>query len=100
VSSGFLASALGPWQHPSGNPGEARRLPYWCIAGWINYYGRYYRTALDPLLNRVNAYLRRWAGRKYKRLRTDKRFRGWGTGLFARQPDLFIHWRVVRTYYG
>jgi hypothetical protein len=33
------------------------------VAGWINYYGRFYRTALDPLLKRVNAYLRRWAGR-------------------------------------
>ena len=36
------------------------------VAGWINYYGRFYRTALDPLLQRVNTYLRRWAGRKYK----------------------------------
>jgi RNA-directed DNA polymerase len=70
------------------------------VAGWINYYGRYYRTALDPLLKRVNAYLRRWAGRKHKRLRTDKRFRVWWTGLLARQPDLFVHWRVVRTSYG
>jgi RNA-directed DNA polymerase len=70
------------------------------VAGWINYYGRYYRTALDPLLKRVNAYLRRWAGRKYKRLRTDKRFRGWWAELLARQPGLFIHWRVVRTYSG
>jgi RNA-directed DNA polymerase len=70
------------------------------VAGWINYYGRYYRTALDPLLKRVNAYVRRWAGRKYKRLRTDKRFRGWWAGLLARQPGLFAHWRVVRTYYG
>ena len=70
------------------------------VAGWINYYGRFYRTALDPLLKRVNAYLRRWAGRKYKRLRTDKRFRRWWTGLLARQPGLFAHWRVVRTYYG
>ena len=70
------------------------------IAGWINYYGRFYRTALDPLLKRVNAYLRRWAGRKYRRLRTDKRFRGWWTGLLARQPGLFIHWRLVRSYQG
>ena len=44
------------------------------VAGWINYYGRFYRSALDPLLRRVNAYLRRWAGRKYRRLRTHKRF--------------------------
>jgi transposase len=61
------------------------------------YYGRYYRTALDPLLKRLNAYLRRWAGRKYKRLRTDKRFHKWWAGLLTRQPDLFIHWRLVRT---
>jgi Group II intron, maturase-specific domain len=44
------------------------------VAGWINYYGRYYRTALNPLLQRVNAYLRRWAGRKYGRLRAHRRF--------------------------
>ena len=41
------------------------------VGGWINYYGRFYRSALFPLLRRVNAYLRRWAGRKYKRLRTE-----------------------------
>jgi RNA-directed DNA polymerase len=70
------------------------------VARWINYYSRYYRTALDPLLKRVNTYLRRWAGRKYKRLRTDKCFRGWWTGLLARQPGLFAHWRLVRTSHG
>jgi RNA-directed DNA polymerase len=68
------------------------------VSGWINYYGRFYRTALDPLLKRVNVYLRRWAGRKYKRLRTHKCFSGWWTGLLSRQPGLFAHWRLVRSY--
>jgi group II intron reverse transcriptase/maturase len=68
------------------------------VSGWINYYGRFYRTALDPLLKRVNAYLRRWAGRKYKRLRTNKRYSRWLAGLLSRQPALFAHWRLVRTY--
>jgi RNA-directed DNA polymerase len=68
------------------------------VAGWINYYGRFYRSALFPLLRRFNAYIRRWAGRKYRRLRTEKRYRKWLTGLFERQPGLFTHWRVVRTY--
>jgi len=68
------------------------------VSGWINYYGRFYRTALDPLLKRVNVYLRRWAGRKYKRLRTHKRFSRWWTGLLTRQPGLFAHWRLVRSY--
>jgi RNA-directed DNA polymerase len=67
------------------------------LAGWINYYGRFYRSALYPLLRRVNAYLRRWAGRKYKQLRTNKRYSRWLSGLFERQPGLFTHWRVVRT---
>ena len=70
------------------------------VAGWINYYGRFYRTALDPLLKRVNAYLSRWAGRKYKRLRTNQRYSRWWAGLLTRQPGLFIHWRTIRTYYG
>jgi RNA-directed DNA polymerase len=53
---------------------------------------------LYPLLRRINAYLRRWAGRKYKRLRTHKRYDRWLDGLLSRQPGLFTHWRTVRTY--
>src|SRR5947209_6558688 len=30
------------------------------VAGWINYYARYYRVGIDPLLQRVSSYLRRW----------------------------------------
>ena len=30
-------------------------------AGWMTYYGRFYRTALNPLLRRINTYLVRWA---------------------------------------
>jgi RNA-directed DNA polymerase len=66
------------------------------VAGWMNYYGRFYRSQLDPLLQRVNSYLRRWAARKYKRLQAYKRFRRWWTGLQAREPDLFVQWRWVR----
>jgi RNA-directed DNA polymerase len=68
------------------------------VAGWMNYYGRYYRSALYPLLRRVSSYLRRWAGKKYKRLRTFKRFKRWWTGLQDREPGLFAQWRWVRAY--
>ena len=30
------------------------------VRGWMQYYGAFYRTALDPLLPRINAYLVRW----------------------------------------
>ena len=68
------------------------------VAGWINYYARYYRVGVDPLLQRVSSYLRRWAAKKYKRLRGAKRFDRWWTGLVGRQPTLFVHWRLMRNY--
>ena len=68
------------------------------VAGWMNYYGRFYRSALHPLLRRVSFYLRRWAGKKYKRLRTHKRFQRWWAGLQHREPGLFAQWRWVRSY--
>ena len=43
------------------------------VAGWINYYGRFYRSRLYPLLQRINTYLMRWAGKKYKRLRSYRK---------------------------
>jgi RNA-directed DNA polymerase len=67
-------------------------------SGWINYYGRFYRSALNPLLRRINAYVRRCAGRKYKRLRTRKRYDQWLAGLLSRQPGLFTQWRLERSY--
>jgi RNA-directed DNA polymerase len=68
------------------------------VAGWMNYYGRFYRSAMYPLLIRISTYLRRWAGKKYRRLRSHTRFRRWWTGLLDRQPRLFVHWRWVRFY--
>lgn len=69
------------------------------VAGWMNYYGRFYRSAMDPLLRRINTYLMRWAGKKYRRrLRARRRFWRWWTGLLDRQPGLFVHWKQVRAY--
>jgi RNA-directed DNA polymerase len=62
------------------------------VRGWMTYYGRFYRTALNGLLQRINTYLVRWARRKYKRLRSYKKVRKWWDGLTARQPRLFAHW--------
>jgi RNA-directed DNA polymerase len=68
------------------------------VAGWMNYYGRFYRSAMSPLLQHVSSYLRRWAGKKYRRLRTHNRFKRWWTGLVDRQPSLFAHWKWVCEY--
>jgi RNA-directed DNA polymerase len=68
------------------------------IAGWMHYYGRYCRTELRPLLQRVNIYLRRWAWKKYRRLRTYKRFMRWWTGILEREPSRFAQWQLVRSF--
>jgi group II intron reverse transcriptase/maturase len=47
------------------------------VGGWMNYYGRFYRSELYPLLKRINAYLVRWAGNKYRRLGSFKRVYRW-----------------------
>ncbi|MFG1961690.1 group II intron reverse transcriptase/maturase [Nonomuraea sp. NPDC049028] len=62
------------------------------VTGWMTYYGRFYRSQLYPLLQRVNTYLARWARKKYRRLRSFKRFKAWWAGLLKREPGLFRHW--------
>ena len=39
----------------------------------MHYYGAFYRSALYPLLTRINAYLMRWLRKKHKRLRGIKK---------------------------
>ena len=64
------------------------------IQGWINYYGRFYRSVLIKVLRRINAYLVRWAQCKYKRLRRyPAKARRFLVDVFRRQPGLFAHWR-------
>ena len=42
------------------------------IRGWINYYGRYYKSALYPTLRHIDRILARWAHRKFKSLRRSQ----------------------------
>ncbi len=43
------------------------------IRGWLNYYGRYYKSALYPTLRHLDRRLAHWAMAKYKRLRRHRR---------------------------
>ena len=66
------------------------------LRGWIQYYGRFYRSALGAALRTLDHFIVRWAQRKYKRLRRRTiRAWNWLNGLRARQPNLFAHWLSV-----
>jgi RNA-directed DNA polymerase len=65
------------------------------VQGWINYYGRFYKSELLYFLRRLNRHLVRWACRKYKRLkRRERRAMAWLTEVARRAPRLFAHWRL------
>jgi len=66
------------------------------VQGWINYYGRFYRSRLVCFLRRLNDHLVRWACRKYhKRLRNrERRAMELLAGAARRYPGLFAHWRL------
>lgn len=65
------------------------------VAGWMQYYGAFYRSALYPLLSRINAYLVHWIRKKYKRLRTKKKAMKCWRGAIERYPRMFAHWKWV-----
>lgn len=65
------------------------------LRGWINYYGRFYKSALYPVLRHMNWALILWARRKYKRLNRHRRRAEYWLGRVARrEPQLFAHWRM------
>jgi RNA-directed DNA polymerase len=65
------------------------------LQGWINYYGKYNRSALYPMLRHFNKTLVQWVMKKYRRFRQRK---VWASkfleGILAENPGLFVHWRI------
>lgn len=66
------------------------------VQGWINYYGRYYKSWLYPVLRNINRGLVKWLMRKYKRMRGHYRqAKQWLAEVARREPRLFAHWKLV-----
>ena len=65
------------------------------LRGWINYYGKYYKSELYSVFRHFNRTLIRWAMRKYKKLRGHNRRAEYRLGRIAiKQPGLFYHWQI------
>jgi group II intron reverse transcriptase/maturase len=67
------------------------------VRGWINYYGRFYRSTLaTSVLQQINEYLIRWAMWRYKPMRRSPRKAARFLARIARSdPNLFAHWKLV-----
>jgi len=67
--------------------------PY--VRGWVNYYGRFYRSELTSVLRHLERAMVYWVRRKYKRFRCHQRSATHWLGRVARrQPDLFYMWQI------
>lgn len=66
------------------------------LRGWINYYGRFYRSKLASILGQFDYALERWARRKYKRLNySQTQARAWIKRIARHNPGLFAHWPIT-----
>jgi hypothetical protein len=60
------------------------------LRGWIGYYGQFYKSKLASVLGQFDYALRRWARRKFKRLKAGPtRAAAWLRPVAQQKPDLF-----------
>ncbi|MET8405714.1 group II intron reverse transcriptase/maturase [Streptomyces sp900116325] len=93
-----LGSRVRSWRlhrHTEVSETGLARLVNPVVRGWMQYYGAFYRSALYPLLGRINAYLMRWIRKKYKRLRGRKKAQDAWNATVERRPRFFAHWAWV-----
>jgi len=74
---------------------DLARLVNPVVRGWMNYYGRFYRSRCVQILRHLNEALAAWARRKYKRFRRRERASMHWLGRIARRdPQLFVLWQL------
>lgn len=68
--------------------------PY--VRGWMNYYGRFYRSKCGQVLRYLNCVLVKWVRRKYKDRfrRKERKAVHWLGRIAARDPNLFVLWKL------
>ncbi|MEP0919780.1 reverse transcriptase domain-containing protein [Leptolyngbya sp. DQ-M1] len=65
------------------------------LQGWLNYYGRFYPSALRQIWRNVNQYLVQWVRRKFKRFsRHQRRAKQYLDRLARANAHLLIPWRL------
>ena len=71
------------------------------VRGWINYYGKFYKSRLFAVLRQVDMHLAKWIASKHKRVRKSLwRAFQWLYRIRRNQPDLFAHWRWAASLEG
>ena len=95
-----LKKVIRGWKLPSCTGKTLEDIAKWInpqIRGWINYYGKFNRSALYHLTSYIEYKLCLWARNKYKRLkRRREQARKWLRRIRkGRDKLLFAHWNFV-----
>lgn len=73
---------------------DISRLHNPILRGWLAYYGRFYPSAMYPVLRHFNRTLVAWAMKKFKRLKGRKMRASQLLKTLAKiRPSLFVHWQ-------
>ena len=63
------------------------------IQGWINYYGRFYKSELIQVLRYINGCIVKWVRRKFKKRKHRRQAEHWLGEVAQRDKLLFAHWQ-------
>lgn len=65
------------------------------IAGWVNYYSRFYASAFHAVARHINRAIAKWAMGKFKKLKRHQvRALKWVERVAQQRPNLFAHWNA------
>ena len=74
---------------------DLARLVNPSVRGWVNYFGRFYRSKCLHVLRHLNEALAAWVRRKFKRFRQRERAsRHWLRRVAQRDPNFFVLWQL------
>ena len=63
------------------------------VRGWLNYYGRFRRSALAGICGMFQKCLVKWAKNRFRKLRGSwKKAFAFMAGIARQEPKLFVHW--------
>lgn len=64
------------------------------LRGWMQYYGAYSPSSLEPVWNQFNSVLVKWVMRKYKKINGKTKAARMLESIQQKKPKLFAHWEV------
>jgi group II intron reverse transcriptase/maturase len=68
------------------------------VRGWMQYYGRFNRSALHRVLQRINTYLMRFLRNKFRRVRSFKKAKAGWQRIISQHPKAFAHWAWITAF--